>query len=61
MKKKYTVKDVLAAGFNLEPLHCLFCGSREVVFHQYISDAYCENCGKWQLEEPEKKEAKNAE
>lgn len=46
----YTVHDILNAEINLEPLICLACGSHEVTFHQYIGDAYCANCGKWQLE-----------
>jgi len=48
--KKYTVHDVILAECTLEPLTCLHCGSQEVIFAQYISDAYCADCGKWQLE-----------
>ena len=46
----YTVEDVLHAECNLEPLICKFCGSDSVIFYQYIGDACCEACGKWQLE-----------
>jgi hypothetical protein len=49
-RKSYTVHDVDRAGYTLEPLRCLFCGSPEVTYHQYIHDARCENCGKWQKE-----------
>lgn len=49
----YTVYDVLQAEYTLEPLRCLFCGSTCVVFNQYIGDAYCEECGRWQLENRE--------
>ena len=49
-EKEYNVYDVLEAEFTLEPLVCLFCGSREVVFEQYVGDAYCQGCGKWQIE-----------
>jgi hypothetical protein len=53
-KKYYTVKDVIRAGHNLEPLKCLYCGHiGEVTFYQYMGDAYYEMCGKWQLEDKE--------
>lgn len=49
---KYTVHDVLAAGYNLEPLTCLHCQhTGEVTFNQGIGDAHCAMCGEWQLEE----------
>lgn len=48
--KTYTVEEVLAAGYMLEPMECKFCGSLEVVFLQYIGDAYCEECGVWQTD-----------
>ncbi len=44
----YTVKDIKEAGFNLEPVNCIHCGSTEVTYHQYIGDGYCPECGKWQ-------------
>jgi len=50
MDEEYTVEDVLEAGFTLKPIVCKFCGSKEVVFHQYIGDAYCQECSKWQLD-----------
>jgi len=46
--KKFTVKDVQECGYTLEPLHCVYCGSNEVVYHQYIGNGYCEGCGEWQ-------------
>ena len=49
--KTFTVYDILSAEVNLEPLICLHCGSIEVIFDQYVSDAYCQGCGKWQLDE----------
>jgi len=27
---------------------CLHCGAKTVIYHQYIGDACCETCGKWQ-------------
>ena len=48
-KQAYTVHDVIAAECNLEPMVCLYCGSNEVTYHQYIGDASCGDCGKWQL------------
>ena len=29
---------------------CVFCGSHEVTYHQYIGDSYCSECGEWQSE-----------
>ena len=51
MKKEfYDVQDVVNAEFNLEPLKCRHCGHiGETTFHQYVGDALCEMCGKWQL------------
>lgn len=46
----FTVHDVISAECNLEPLICLFCGYDEVTFFQYVGDAYCANCGRWQME-----------
>ena len=48
--RKYFIKDVIEKGHNLEPLHCKYCDSEWVVFHQYVGDAVCEECGEWQLE-----------
>lgn len=50
-KKFYDVDDVIAAECNLEPIKCRFCGSFEVDFVQFIRDARCAMCGKWQLGE----------
>jgi hypothetical protein len=52
-EKTYTVYDVLKAECTLEPLYCIHCGSFEVMYFQYIHDAFCEKCGSWQLEEKE--------
>jgi len=50
-KKSYTVHDVLNAGYTLEPMVCLKCGQvGYVTFSQYVGDAYCEQCGEWQLD-----------
>jgi len=46
----YTVEDVIMAECNLEPIKCKFCGSLEVTYFQYIGDASCASCGKWQGE-----------
>ena len=51
MKEEYTVHNVIAAECTLEPMICLHCDGSEVTFDQYIGDAYCADCGKWQLEE----------
>ena len=50
MKEKYDVQDVIDAGCNLEPIECRYCKSLEVTYHQYIHDACCDSCGRWQLE-----------
>ena len=46
----YSVEQVIAAEYTLEPIKCKFCGSLEVVFLQYVGDAYCQECGTWQLD-----------
>ena len=51
--KEYTVYDVMATEYNLEPMVCLYCGSNEVAYYQYQHDAHCESCGEWQLPEDE--------
>ena len=48
MAEVYDVQDVINAECNLAPIKCRKCGSLEVAFHQYIGDAYCEECGSWQ-------------
>ena len=48
-KEFYDVQDILDRGYNLQPLRCRYCGSLEVDFNFGIGDAYCSNCGKWQL------------
>ena len=53
----YNVHDIIKAECNLWPLTCIYCGSTEVVFEQYVKDAYCQCCGKWQLEEEEHDES----
>ena len=49
-EKNYDVFDVINAECNLEPMVCLKCGSNEVTFEQYVGDAYCTECGTWQLD-----------
>jgi len=51
--KTYDVQDVVNAGCTLEPIKCRFCGSLEVVYLQYVGDATCQECGRWQLDEEE--------
>ncbi len=48
--KTYNCDQVRAVGYMLEPLKCIFCGSLEVVFLQYVDggSGYCESCGEWQ-------------
>jgi len=51
----YTIQDVKAAGFTLEPMVCVNAEcpdptSGNVVYSQSIGDACCEECGEWQLE-----------
>jgi ribosomal protein S27AE len=49
-QKSFTIYDVRRAGITLEPMRCIRCGKvGEVVYHQYIGDASCGYCGKWQL------------
>jgi hypothetical protein len=48
---EYDVQDVINAECTLTPFRCRFCGSHEVVYHQYIGDASCQECGFWQLED----------
>ena len=34
---------------NMEETKCKFCGSTELVYHQYIiCDSKCQECGEWQ-------------
>jgi len=49
--KVYHVEDVITAQCNLEPLTCKLCESTEVTYHQYIGDAHCADCDRWQLED----------
>jgi len=48
--KTYSVEEVIAAEYTLEPMKCKYCGSLEVVFLQYVGDAHCDECGTWQLD-----------
>lgn len=55
-KKSYTIYDVRRAEITLEPMRCIHCGKvGEVVYHQYIGDASCAICGKWQLADKKRK------
>jgi len=49
-EQTYTVFDVQAAGYTLVPLRCLYCGSTNVTYLQYVDggDAHCDDCGTWQ-------------
>ena len=57
--KAYDIQDIFDAECTLEPLKCRKCGSLEVVFLKGVMDAYCENCGRWQLAISRKKEKNN--
>ncbi len=47
----YDVQDCIDAECNLEPIKCRHCGVvGRTTFHQNVGDAYCADCGKWQLE-----------
>lgn len=46
-----TVKDIKKAEFNIEPCRCIHCGKDSVIYHQYIGDGICEECGEWQKED----------
>lgn len=35
---------------KMKQLHCKYCDSTEVTYHQYIGDGYCSDCGEWQDE-----------
>ena len=51
-EKTYTIHDVLAAECDLQPMKCIHCGYVGMTnYFQYIGDAHCEICGKWQLDE----------
>jgi len=51
MGKSYTIFDIQKAGYNLEPLRCIFCGAESITYMFGIGDAYCGYCGRWQLED----------
>jgi len=51
----YTVQDVRAAGFTLEPMVCLSSEcpdptSGNVEYNQSMGDACCQECGEWQMD-----------
>lgn len=50
-QETFTVHDIIAAEYTLEPLRCLHCGSLEVTFSQAVMDARCADCGRWQLDD----------
>lgn len=52
----YTVEQVIAAGYTLEPMVCKFCGSNNLYYNQGLHDALCEDCGLWQIEDDEEAE-----
>lgn len=39
----------MAAGCNLEPMRCIYCGSHEISYNQGLRDAQCGDCGLWQI------------
>lgn len=49
MQEVFDVQDVINAEYTLKPIKCRYCGSLEVVFMQYVGDAHCQACGRWQL------------
>jgi len=53
-KEGYTVDDVRKAEITLEPMICKHCGSKEVVYEQYVDRATCQECGKDQDEKVKK-------
>ncbi len=46
----YTAEQVRQAEYMLEPIKCVYCGSLEVTFLQYVDggSAQCADCGEWQ-------------
>jgi hypothetical protein len=51
-KIAYTIYDIIRNEINMEPLICIHCKQvGEVTYYDYMGDAYCELCGKWQLDE----------
>ena len=51
MEECYDIQEVIDREYNLEPLKCRHCGHiGEVTFYQYVGDAHCAVCGRWQLE-----------
>lgn len=51
MENYFSVAKVRAAECTLEPMNCIYCGSLEVTFHQYVNDACCAECGEWQVDD----------
>tara|TARA_R100001463_G_scaffold42546_8_gene89113 strand:+ start:3186 stop:3395 length:210 start_codon:yes stop_codon:yes gene_type:complete len=58
---KLTTENIISAGYNLEPVHCVYCDSTEVTYHQYVGDGYCSECGEWQSEKDIKNNLYNEE
>ena len=38
---------------DYEDYPCEHCGSFTVIYLQYVEDANCETCGKWEIEDNE--------
>jgi len=50
-KKTYDIQDIIDTEITLEPLKCRYCGKvGETTYHPGVGDAYCEICGRWQLD-----------
>ena len=42
------VTDILYLNHYATMNKFKFCGSTELVYHQYICDSKCQECGEWQ-------------
>ena len=52
MKEYYDIQDIINAECNLEPIKCRYCSHiGEVTYYQYLNNAHCAKCGRWQLDE----------
>lgn len=52
--KVYTVHDFIEAGYSRYPAACIHClALNHLVWNEVVQDAYCKDCGLFQLNETE--------
>lgn len=49
LNELHTVFDIIEREYNLEPIHCVHCGSTEVTFNQKLMNGICGDCGEDQI------------